>query len=158
MFKYYKMARVRFERYLDKNDFGMGITATDITLIADKWTEIGSYQVPAQQEIAFGVGKTSENGVDSRRDATIVIMDATTSITNGKLRLAYSDSNGVTVQPIQEDLLANWDGGVALGEVTGLRVREDSYLKVLVNSDTAHVIDMSVATNQADIPATVYML
>ena len=151
-------ARVRFERFLDKNDFSMGISDTDITLTADKWTELGSFQVPAQQEIAFGVGNTSEGGVDSRRTATIKLYSGVSQTTNGKLRLAYSDANGVSVQPIQEDLLANWSAGVKLGEVTNLRVREDSYLKVFVNSDTAHLIDFSTTSNQVDIPTTTYML
>lgn len=152
------MVRVRFERFLNKDDFGMGLSATDITLIADKWTEVGSYQIPAQQEIAFGVGKVSEGGVDSRRNATLRIDDVGGQITSGKLRLAYSDANGVTVQPIQEDLLTNWDDGVKLAEVQNLRVREDSFLKVLVNSGTAHTVDMSDTDTRIDIPVTVYML
>jgi len=152
------MARVKFERFLDKNDFDMGIADTDITLTADKWTEVGSFQVPAQQELAFGVGATSQGGVDSRRTATIKLYPGATQTTNGKLRLAYSDANGVSVQPIQEDLLANWSSGVKLGEVTNLRVREDSYLKIFVNSDTAHLIDMSSTSNQVDVPTTTYML
>ena len=152
------MARVKFERFLDRNDFGMGTSATDIACSSGKWTEIGSYQIPAQQEIAFGVGKVSEGGVDSRRDATLIIDSVTGHLTDGKLRLAYSDANGVTVQPVQEDLLSNWDDGVALGEVQNLRVREDSYLKVLINLTSGSTVDMSDADIKVDIPVTVYML
>ena len=152
------MARVKFERFLDRNDFGMSTSATDISCSASKWTEIGSYQIPAQQEIAFGVGKVSENGVDSRRKATLVIDSVAGHLTDGKLRLAYSDANGITVSPVQEDLLANWDDGVELAEVTNLRVREDSYLKILINLTTASTVDMSDTDIQANIPVTVYML
>lgn len=152
------MARVRFERFLNKGDFSLDTTDSDVTLVASKWTEIGSYTIPAQQEIAFGVGKVSDGGVDSRRNTTIKLYDATTQFTGGKLRLAYSDANGVTVQPIQEDLLANWSSGVALGEVSNLRVREDSFLKVFVNCPLAHTVDVSTTGNQVDVPVTVYML
>ena len=152
------MARVIFERTLDKDDFSMGTGDSDVTLVASKWTEIASYQVPAQQEIAFGSGKTSENGVDSRATATIKLYDATTQFTAGKLRLAYADANSVTIQPIKESLLANWSSGVKLAEVTGLRVREDSYLKIFVNCALAHVVDVSTTSNQIDIPTTTYML
>lgn len=153
------MARVRFERFLDKNDFGMGLTATDISIAANKWTEVGSYQIPAQQEIAFGVGKVSDNGVDSRRTATIdVHSTAAAVIGNSKIRLAYADANNITVQPVQEDLTTNWASGESLGEVTGMRVREDSYLKILVFCTSATTWDASQAGNQADVPVTVYML
>jgi len=153
------MARVKFERFLDKTDFGMSATATDVSLSANKWTEVGSYQVPAQQELAFGVGKVSEGGVDSRRNATVVLYSTSGAlITACKVRLAYADANSVTVQPIQEDLLSNWDDGVAVGEVERLRVREDSYLKILALCTSATTLDMSDANIQADIPVTVYML
>ena len=158
MFKYFKMARVVFQRFLDRNDFGMDVGATDISVPALKWDEIASYQVGAKQEIAYGVGATSDNGVDSRRTATIKIYETGAELTAGKLRLAYSDANGVTVQPIQEDLLANWSSGVALGEVTGLRVGEDSFLKILINLPVAKTIDMSETGIQCDVPVTVRML
>ena len=153
------MARVKFKRFLDKNDFGMGVDETDISLSANKWTEIGSYQVPAQQEIAFGVGKTSEGGVDSRRTATIDLHTTSGSVMgNSKIRLAYADANAVTVQPIQEDLTSNWASGESLGEVENLRVREDSFLKILALCTSATTWDASDTDNQADIPVTVYML
>ena len=151
------MARVRFEKYLYKDDFGITSTASDISVAAEKWTEVGSYQVPAQQQIAFGVGKVSDGGVDSRRNATIRLDSASGEI-GGKVRLAYADANEVTIQPIQEDLMTNWDSGVPLAEVQNLRAREDSYLKIYLWSDTATTLDMSDTDNQADIPVTVYML
>ena len=152
------MARVKFRRFLDKDDFTMGTGDTDVTLVASKWTEIASYQVPAQQEIAFGAGMVSDNGVDSRETATIKLYDATTQFTAGKLRLAYADANSVTVQPIHEDLLSNWSSGVKLAELTNLRVREDSYLKIFVNCALAHIVDVSTTSNQIDVPVTTYML
>jgi len=151
------MARVVFQKFLNKDDFGMSATADDIACNSAKWTEIGSYQVPAQQEIAFGVGKVSDGGVDSRRNATIRVDDASGQIA-GKLRLAYADANEVTVQPIQEDLISNWASGVPLAEVTKLRVREDSYLKILVRPDTSTTVDMSDTDNQVDVPVTIYVL
>jgi len=151
------MPRVRFEKFLNKDDFDMGVADTDIACLTGKWTEIGSYQVPAQQEIAFGVGKVSEGGVDSRRTCTVRVDGATAQIT-GKLRLAYADANEVTVQPIQEDLTSNWSAGQKLAEVEGLRVREDSYLKILLSPTTTSTVDMSVTTIAVNVPVTVYIL
>ena len=150
--------RVVFPKYLDRNDFNMSITDTDIACGVGKWVEIGSYQVGSQKEVAFGVGKVSDNGVDSRRIATIRIDGATGQITTGKMRLAYSDANGVSVQPVQEELLTVWDDGtVKVAEVTGLRAREDSYLKLLVNLTTASTVDMSNTDINISIPVTEYI-
>ena len=136
----------------------MSTSDTDISCIAGKWTEIGSYQVPAQQEIAFGVGKVSDNGVDSRRTCTIRVDSVAGQITGGKLRLAYADANEVTVQPVQEDLLTNWSSGQKLAEVENLRVREDSYLKILLNPTSTTTVDMSDTDIKVDVPVTVYIL
>ena len=144
---------VTFPRYFNKNDFGMGITATDITCTADKYVEIGSKQVGAKQEIAFGTGDTL-NGVDTRKKATIKIYAAGGQITTGTLRLLVADANLINQVPVQEDLLSNWSSGVEVEEKQ-LVAGEDGYLKIQVNSSVASVIDMSVTTNQVDIPAVV---
>ena len=144
---------VTFPRYFNKNDFGMGITATDITLTAGKYTEVGSKQVGAKQEIAFGTGDTL-NGVDTRKTATIRLDSASGQITNGTLRLIVSDANLIRQEPVQEDLLSNWSSGVKVEE-KALVAGEDGYLKIQVNSGDATTIDFSDTDIVVNIPAVV---
>ena len=144
---------VTFPRYFNKNDFGMGLTATDITLTAGKYVEVGSKQVGAKQEIAFGTGDTL-NGVDTRKNATIRLDSASGQITNGTLRLLVADANLINQVPVQEDLLSNWSSGVAVEEKS-LVAGEDGYLKIQVNSGDATTIDFSDADISCNIHAVV---
>jgi len=144
---------VTFPRYFNKNDFGMGITATDITLTASKYVEIGSKQVGAKQEIALGTGNTL-NGVDTRKNATIRLDSASGQITNGTLRLLVADANLINQVPVQEDLFANWSSGVAVEEKS-LVAGEDGFLKIQVNSGDATTIDFSDTDISCNIPAVV---
>ena len=144
---------VTFPRYFNKNDFGMGLTAIDITLTAGKYVEVGSKQVGAKQEIAFGTGDTL-NGVDTRKNATIRLDSVSGQITNGTLRLLVADANLINQVPVQEDLLANWSSGVAVEEKS-LVAGEDGYLKIQVNSGDATTIDFSDADTSCNIPAVV---
>lgn len=144
---------VTFPRYFNKNDFGMGITATDIVLSVGKYVEIGSKQVGAKQEIAFGTGNTL-NGVDTRKKATIRIDSASGQLTNGTLRLLVADANLINQVPVQEDLLANWSSGVEVEEKT-LVAGEDGFLKIQVNSGDATTLDFSDTDNACNIPVVV---
>jgi len=144
---------VTFPRYFNKNDFGMGITATDITLTASKYVEIGSKTVGAKQEIAFGTGDTL-NGVDTRKNASIRLDSASGVLTNGTLRLLVADANLINQVPVQEDLLANWTSGVAVEEKS-LVAGEDGFLKIQVNSGDATTIDFSDTDIVCNIPVVV---
>ena len=144
---------VEFPRYFNKDDFGMGLTATDIALTAGKYVEVGSKQVGAKQEIAFGTGNTL-NGVDTRKNAIIRLDSASGQITNGTLRLVVADANLINQVPVQEDLLANWSSGVAVEE-KALASGEDAYLKIQVNSGDATTIDFSDTDIVCNIPAVV---
>lgn len=144
---------VTFPRYFNKNDFGMGLTATDITLTANKYVEIGSKQVGAKQEIAFGTGNTL-NGVDTRQTATIRIDSLSGQITNGTLRLLVADANLINQIPVQEDLLSNWSSGVKVEEKS-LVAGEDGFLKIQVNSGDATTVDFSDTDTVCNIPAVV---
>jgi len=144
---------ITFPRYFNKDSFGMGLTATDITLTAGKYVEVGSKQVGAKQEIAFGTGNTL-NGVDTRQTATIRLDSAAGQITNGTLRLLVADANLINQIPVQEDLLSNWSSGVKVEE-KGLVAGEDGYLKIQVNSGDATTIDFSDTDIVCNIPAVV---
>lgn len=144
---------VSFPRYLNKDDFGMGLTATDISLTAGKYVEIGSKQVGAKQEIAFGTGNTL-NGVDTRETATIRLDSSAGQITNGTLRLLVADANLINQIPVQESLLSNWSSGVKVEEKS-LVAGEDGYLKIQVNSGTATTVDFSDTDIVCNIPVVV---
>lgn len=144
---------VTFPRYFSKNDFAMGVDATDITLSAGKYVEVGTMQVGAKQEIAFGTGNTA-GGVDTRKNATIKLYSASGQITDGTLRLVVADANLINQPPVQEDILSNWSSGVEVEEKSVV-AGEDGYLKIHVKSGSATTIDFSVTTNQVDIPAVV---
>jgi hypothetical protein len=131
----------------------MGISAIDITLTASKYVEIGSRQVGAKQEIAFGTGNTL-NGVDTRKNASIRLDSASGVLTNGTLRLLVADANLINQVPVQEDLLANWTSGVAVEEKS-LVAGEDGYLKIQVNSGDATTIDFSDTDIVCNIPVVV---
>jgi hypothetical protein len=150
--RFYKMA-VSFPRYYNKNDFGMGVSATDVAMSSGKYIEIGSHQVGAKQEVAFGTGNTL-NGVDTRKDATIKIYASTGQILNGTLRLVVADANLINQVPVQEDLLSNWSDGVAVEE-KDVVAGEDGYLKIQCDSTDSSTIDFSLTTNQVDIPVVV---
>jgi len=144
---------VTFPRYFNKDDFSMGLTATDITLTAGKYVEVGSKQVGAKQEIAFGTGN-AKNGVDTRKKASIRLDSASGQLTNGTLRLLVADANLINQVPVQEDLLSNWSTGVEVEEKQ-LVAGEDGYLKIQVNSGDATTIDFSDTDVVCNIPAVV---
>lgn len=142
----------RFEATKDKNDFGMGITATDIAVPAGAWTEVGSLSVGAQTAIQFGVGD-AKGGVDTRETATIRLDSAAGQITGGKLRLRVSDANENRERTVAEGLLSEWSAGKKVG-LTGVKAGEDDLLKIEVNLTSATTIDFSDTDNAVSIPTT----
>jgi hypothetical protein len=147
---------VTFERYFNRNDFGMLTGSTDVTCLSGKFTEIGSKQVGAKQIIAFGSGEIA-NGVDSRRNA-VIRLDATSGqITAGKVRLLVADANLINNEPVVEDILSNWSSGIALAR-QNVRAGEDGFLKIQLNPDADTAVDMSDTDIRVDIPVTVQTL
>ncbi len=143
----------RFEDTKDKNDFGMGVGATDIAVPAGAWTEIGSLVVGAQTAIQFGVGDT-KGGVETRETAVIVLDDGTNPITDGKLRLRVSDANENNERTVASGLLSKWSSGKKVG-LTGVKAGEDDLLKIEVKLSAAQTIDFSDVANDVDLPVTV---
>ncbi len=143
----------RFETKKDKNDFGMGLTATDIAVPASAWTEVGSLQVGAQTAIQYGVGD-AKGGVDTRETATIRLDSASGQITGGKLRLRVADANENNEKTTAEGLLSEWSAGKKVG-LTGVKAGEDDILKIEVYFDSATTIDFSDTDTNVSIPATV---
>ncbi len=142
----------RFEATKSKNDFGMGLTATDISIPASAWTKIGSLEVGAQTAIQFGVGDALK-AVDTRETATIRIDSASGQITDGKLRLRISDANENSEKTVAESLLSEWSAGKKLGK-TGIKSGEDDFLKIEVLLNTATTLDFSDTDNNVSIPVT----
>jgi len=151
------MAMQRFERYYTEADFGFGDSDSDITLTNGKWTEIGSLQVGAQQQLAWGIGGTS-NGVDTRRNITFRVDHTDGNQIHGVVRFAYANATKTDIQIVLEDRTENLDDGVPLGEVSGKRAREDSYLIVymLIDGTSDKTLDVSDINNTFLAPTVLY--
>lgn len=143
-----------FERFFAKDDFDMGTGDTDVVCLTGQFTQVGKKQVGAKQVIAFGAGEIG-NGVDSRRTAKIRLDNTAGSAIAGKVRLAVSDANEITTEPVVEDILSNWTDGVLLAR-QDLRAGEDGFLKILLNPDATATVDMSDTDNVVNIPVTVF--
>lgn len=147
----------KFQRYYNEADFGFGDSDSDITLTAGKWTEIGSLQVGAQQEVAWGIGNTS-GGVDTRRKITLRVDHTDGNQIHGVVRFAYANATKTDIKIVLEDRTQNLDDGVELGEVTELRAREDSFLIIymLIDGASDKTLDVSDSDNTLLAPATLY--
>lgn len=147
----------KFPRYYTAQDFGFGVTDTDITLTSGKWTEIGSLQVGAQQQLAWGLGNTANN-VDTRRNVTFSVYDNTPAVINGVVRFAYTNATKTDIRIVLEDRTENLVNGVPMAEVMRQRAREDSYLIVymLIDGPSDKILDVSQTTNVFLAPATLY--
>ena len=114
--------------YYTEADFGFGDSDSDQTLVNSVWNELGSsLQVPAQQEIAWGIGKRSDGGVDTRRNITFRVDHTDGNQIMGVVRLAIANANKTDIRIVLEDRTENLDDGVPLEE-SALRAKEDSYL------------------------------
>jgi len=149
----YKMVQ-KFPRTYNQADFNMNATEGDVTVTADKWNKVGWVTVPAQQEIAFGVGAIA-NGVDSRETATFSLRAKTDVQINGVIRLAVSNANETDIRVIKEDRTENFDDGVKLME-TRPKAREDSKLIVYFKPDSSGTVDIDATSQVLLVPVTVY--
>lgn len=143
----------QFPQFLTADDFGAGLTATDISVITGKWNEIGRKTVGAQQILSWGVGVIS-NGVDSRRTGKLRFDSASGKIT-AKYRLAVTDANAEKLEPVLEDNSTNFETGVPVGFVGKPSAKEDSALVILMNPSSTTTIDYSDADNVVNLPVTV---
>lgn len=146
------MAREKFPRTFNDSDFGM---TTDVTLVAGKFIEIGSATVPAQQEIAFGVGEIA-NGVDSREFTTLKIVNTSDTQQTGVFRLAITNANETDIRIIKEDRSENLDNGTVPLAETRIRAREDSKLKLYFKADSNGTMDANGTSRVILVPVTVY--
>lgn len=146
----------KFPRYYTASDFGFGVADSDVILTSGKWTEVGSFKVGAQQQLAWGSGSAEGNN-DTRRNIKFKVTDGTNTI-NGVVRFAYANATKTDIKIVLEDRTENLADGVPLEEITYRRAREDSYLIVymLVDSATDVTIDVSDANNVFLAPATLY--
>jgi len=143
---------VSFISFLRADDFGAGLTDTDLVVTAGQYNQIGSKTVGAQQTINYGAGVIA-NGVDSRETAKVSFDSASGAIA-GVYRLAIQDANGINTIPVVENDNVNLLAGIKLGlKVPG--AREDSKLLILFKPDSTTTIDMSDANNIVNIPVTI---
>jgi uncharacterized membrane protein len=145
-----------FTRVLNADDLSAGSTATDISCPTGSYTKIAYYKVPAQQQIALGAGAIA-NGVDSREYVKIRF-DSSAGQIAGKFRIGYTNANETNVQIVKEERSDNIGTAstVKLGEVTNLRVGQDSYLVIYLNPDATTTVDFSDSDNSVLLPVTVY--
>lgn len=141
----------QFPRTYNETDFNM---TADVACTAGKWTKVGYVTVPAQQQIAFGVGRIA-NGVDSRETATLNLRTTSDVQIHGVIRLAIANANETDIRIIKEDRTENFDDGVKLAE-TGLRAREDSQLIIYFDPDSTATVDINATTQTVLVPVTVY--
>lgn len=146
----------KFERYYTDGDFGFGDTDSDVTLTSGKWSEIGSLQVGAQQQLAWGIGNTS-GGVDTRRNITFRVDHTDGNQVHGVVRFAVANATKTDIRIVLEDRTENLDDGVPLAE-SSLRAREDSFLVVymLIDGSSDKTLDCSDANTSMLVPATLY--
>ncbi len=145
-----------FERYYTDSDFSFGSADSDVTLTAGKWTEIGSLQVGAQQQLAWGIG-TALGSNDTRRKVTFRIDHTDGTQITAVVRFAYANATKTDIRIVLEDRTENLDDGVYMPE-NKLRAREDSYLViyVLIDGTSDKVLDVSDADTTLLAPATLY--
>ena len=146
----------KFERYYTDSDFGFGSSDSDITLTAGKWTEIGSLQVGAQQQLAWGIG-TALGSNDTRRKITLQLEHTDSVQITAVVRFAYANATKTDIRIVLEDRTENLDDGVYMPE-NKLRAREDSYLVIyaLIDGSSDKMLDVSDANTKLLAPATLY--
>jgi hypothetical protein len=149
---------VPFKRTYRKSDFGL---IADVLLIQNKYTEIGSLKVPAQQELAYGSNE-SVSGRIQGAPAYINIYDTSAQL-SGVVRLVMSNANETETKVIMEESIERLSSDISdrtkavLFPETKIRVKEDSKLKILFKADdTGKTIDFNAANTKFSIPVTVY--
>lgn len=147
----------KFERYYTEADYGFGDSDSDITLTNGKFVEIGALTTGAQQSAAWGIGKASDNGVDTRRNVTFRVDHTDGNQVHGVVRFAVSNATRTDIRIILEDRTENLDDGVPMAE-SGLRAKEDSHLLIFMQIDGSadKTLDVSDTNNTLLAPVTLY--
>ena len=146
----------KFPRTYNASNFNFSAVTSGVT--TGKWNKVAYVEVPAQQQLAFGVGAIA-GGVDFREDATINFRDEEDGQEHGLIRLAIANANETDIRVIKEDRTENFDDGVSLAE-TQLKAREDSLLIVYFKPDVSDELAPTPALGGTNavflIPVTVY--
>jgi len=154
-----------YRKTLRDDNFGCGAAATDVALVQNVWTQVGTYTIPAQQEIAVGVTEAYSGGGQGR--PAYIRFDHTdgTQITGGNVRVIVTDANDANAKVIADHSFAEWSAS-ATNRTTALlipesmvRAVEDSKIKIEAYSTTASLtVDMSDADTDISMPVTVYTI
>lgn len=150
---------VPFKRTYRKSDFGL---TADVDLTQNKYVEIGSLTVPAQQQIAFGA---NENVTGRTQGVPIYIdvVDSNSAQISGVVRLIMTNANETNTQVVLEESIERLSASISdrtkavLLPETNIRVGEDSKLKIQFKADDASkTIQASNSATLFSVPVTVY--
>ena len=151
-----------FRKVLKHSDF----TTSDVTCTsATSFNLIGSYTVPAQQEIAVGYG----NAQEPMNQGYLYLQAKDTGGTEfeGYWRISVANANTTAIDVVFEEYSTRTDGDtadkskmLALPEITNYPVlgrvpREDDTIRVEFKPDTASKV-MDYGNSSIFIPVTVY--
>lgn len=136
--------------------------SADVVCAASKWTTVLEKQVPAQEVWAFGTGRPGDP--HSMGILHILLSVAgPTNITAGKYRVIATNYRETDIEPLLEKSCLMCKGAAdtdkqsnILVPESGVKIAEDSYLKVQLNPDAASTVDYDEATNAAKIPLMIY--
>ena len=147
---------IPFVRVLNANDLNAGTSETDVECPSTAFTKVAYFQIPAQQKIALGSGKVTDNGRDDRAYIQVRLDSAVGQIA-GKVRVGYTNANETNIQIVIEERTDNIGTAstVKLGEQAQL-AQEDSYLVIYFQPDSTTTLDYSDSDNKILLPVTVY--
>jgi hypothetical protein len=152
-----------FRATLNNADF-TGIATANQTLVANQWTQIGYYKVPAQTGARVGYGNPKEP--DNQGYIYFRIDDTSgNQITDGSMRLVHSNAEGTRRDVVFQESLTRLSGSqtdrtqmVPVPEVLDFPILgEDSRIVIEVNTATAHTIDYDGTNTIIRIPVTRYL-
>lgn len=153
-------ARRGFPKTLQASDFSTATTA----VITTAFTKIGSYTVPAQQEIAVGFGNAREP--DNEGYIYVVSKDSVNAAMEGMLRIMCANSEETRIVKVFEERTNVLSGSatlrtqkVAFPEILdygalGRKPREDDKIQLWLKVDTAGTWSPTYST--VYIPVTIY--
>lgn len=151
-----------------KQKFVKTLSATDFGLTADKayttaqWNTIGSYTVPAQQEVTFGANDPTGGASIAGRAVYVAIYNTTVQV-HGLVRFALTNANQTNTIVVMEESTIRLSASrydrtlaVLLPEYP-TRAKQDSKLLVLFYpSGASDTIDYDNTNTVWQIPATIY--
>lgn len=135
---------------------------TTVALVAGKYIDLATYQVPPKQRIFVGHGKINL-GVDDRGTFKANINTVAPADIKGSMRILLRDANGINSVFLREDLSDDYETGVRVGKggKTGNEgnapfVTEDEYI-VLQHNPTASAT-ATKADSTISLPVTIQAL